>query len=174
MFLYIVVFCSESGWVFYWRFRLLNMSGPYDLWQMSHLWFYSTVNWKFLTVVDVLSFTVILVFHACVWTTTGSLVSQNVNIFVPFVHHFPGPPPFPLNHRKCGSLGHAPCITISCLMAIWSPSSRYPLVVYDWAAPVEKEGKTAFALILFLTLPFSSFLSLSTDLDQNITPTFTL
>ena len=65
----------------------------------------------------------------------GSAVFTEFGVFVPFVHHFPGPPPFPLNHRKCGSLGLAPHITISCLTAIWRPSSRYPVVmvvvVYD-------------------------------------------
>ncbi|KAF3856384.1 hypothetical protein F7725_017107 [Dissostichus mawsoni] len=35
-----------------------------------------------------------------------------------------GRPHFPLNHRNCGSLGHALRITISCLTAIWRPSLR--------------------------------------------------
>lgn len=96
-------------------------------------------------------------------------------LFFSFCPSFPGPPPFPLNHRKCGSLGHAPCITISCLTAIWRHSSRYPLVVvYDRAVPVEQEGKAAraFALVLFL---FSLlFLPLPAALDHDITPLFNL
>lgn len=101
-----------------------------------------------------------LFFHTCFWTSMFGSTFFTEYVFIPFVH-FPGPPPFPLNHRKCGSLGHAPCITISCLTAIWRPSSRYPVVVvYDWVALVEQEGKAAraFALILFLTLAFCSSL----------------
>lgn len=37
----------------------------------------------------------------------------------------PGPPLFPLNPRECGSLDLAPFLTVSCLTAIWRPSSRY-------------------------------------------------
>lgn len=36
-----------------------------------------------------------------------------------------GPPLFPLNPRECGSLDLAPFLTVSCLTAIWRPSSRY-------------------------------------------------
>lgn len=37
----------------------------------------------------------------------------------------PGPPLFPLNPRECGSVDLAPYLTVSCLTAIWRPSSRY-------------------------------------------------
>ncbi|KAI4892734.1 hypothetical protein NFI96_032294, partial [Prochilodus magdalenae] len=60
--------------------------------------------------------------------TTRSNILLHLVVFVCFVFpcclHSPDLPPFPLNHRNCGSPGHAPSIIISCLMEIWSPSLR--------------------------------------------------
>lgn len=55
---------------------------------------------------------------------------NSVCVFIPSNHlHSSDPQPFPRNHRNCGNQGLVPSITISCLMAIWRVSLRYPLTL---------------------------------------------
>lgn len=88
------------------------------------------IEWEFKYVFFSSQMLTLLYFSSQNWNIPDYLdLSKYYFGDIPFVLRFLGPPPFPLNLRKCGSLDRAPSITIRCLTAIWRPSSRYPHVV---------------------------------------------